>query len=96
MQFLTLSKRRTDAFPPEAFTPELLEAEAQRVRELYAEGKLRSIWRRQDAPGAAILFEADSEQEVRAHLASLPLAQRNLLEIDLVTQLTPYPGLGPR
>jgi hypothetical protein len=28
MQFLTLSRRRTDAFPPESFTPELLAHEA--------------------------------------------------------------------
>ncbi|HWZ51766.1 MAG TPA: muconolactone Delta-isomerase family protein [Granulicella sp.] len=96
MQFLAISKRRTDAFPPEAFTPELLEAEAQRVRELYAQGSLRSIWRRQDAPGAVILFEASNEDEVRSLLSTLPLAQRNMLEVVLVTQLLPYPGLGPR
>ena len=36
MQFLSLSRRRTDAFPPEAFTPELVAREGQRVRELYA------------------------------------------------------------
>ena len=51
MQFLALSRRRTDAFPPEAFTPELIEAEGQRVRELYTAGSLRSIWRRQARPG---------------------------------------------
>jgi muconolactone delta-isomerase len=96
MQFLAISKRRTDAFPPEAFTPELLEAEAQRVRELYAQGSLRSIWRRQDAPGAVLLFEANTEDEVRSLLTTLPLAQRDMLELVLVTQLLPYPGLGPR
>jgi muconolactone delta-isomerase len=96
MQFLALTKRRTDAFPPEAFTPELIEAEAQRVRELYAAGTLRSIWRRQDTPGAALLLEASSEDEVRAALATLPLAQHNMLEIPVVTQLIPYPGFGPR
>jgi muconolactone delta-isomerase len=96
MQFLALSRRRTDAFPPEAFTPELIEAEGQRVRELYAQGILRSIWRRQDTPGAAVLIEANSEEEVRATLATLPLAQHNMLELVLVTQLLPYPGFGPR
>src|SRR5438094_429773 len=38
MQFLSLSRRRTDAFPPEAFTPDLLAGESRRVRELYASG----------------------------------------------------------
>jgi muconolactone delta-isomerase len=96
MQFLALSRRRTDAFPPEAFTPELIEAEGQRVRELYTEGFIRSIWRRQDTPGAALLIEANSEEEVRATLATLPLAQRGMLELAALTQLLPYPGFGPR
>ena len=96
MQFLALSRRRTDAFPPEAFTPELIEAEGQRVRELYTQGILRSIWRRQDTPGATLLLEADSEQQVRDTLATLPLAQHGMLELVVLTQLLPYPGFGPR
>jgi len=92
MQFLTLSRRRTDAFPPEAFTPELTGGEAQRVRELYAAGILRQVWRRSDLPGAAILWEATSEAEVRAALASLPLAQANMLELVAFIPLEPYPG----
>jgi hypothetical protein len=36
MQFLTLSRRRTDQFPPEAFTAELAAHEGQRVKALYA------------------------------------------------------------
>ncbi len=96
MQFLALSRRRTDAFPPEAFTPELIEAEGQRVRELYTQGIIRSIWRRQDTPGAALLIEADSEEKVRAILATLPLAQHGMLELVVLTQLLPYPGFGPR
>ncbi len=96
MQFLVLSRRRTDVFPPEAWTPELIEAEGQRVRELYSAGVIRNIWRRKDMPGAAILMEAASEDEVLAATASLPLAKRDMLEVVLVTQLDPYPGFGPR
>ena len=96
MQFLSVSRRRTEIFPPERWTPELLEAEGQRVRELYAAGIIRSIWRRKDMPGAAILLEAASEEEARAALATLPLAQRDMLELVLMTQLDPYPGFGPR
>ena len=95
MQFLSLSRRRTDAFPPEAFTPELVAREGQRVRELYASGILRQIWRRTDLPGAAILWEAPSESEVRAALASLPIFEAGMLEIVLVAPLAPYPGFGP-
>jgi muconolactone delta-isomerase len=95
MQFLSLSRRRTDAFPPEAFTPELVAREGQRVRELYASGILRQIWRRGDLPGAAILWEAPSEADVRATLASLPIFEAGMLEIVLVAPLAPYPGFGP-
>jgi muconolactone delta-isomerase len=95
MQFISLSRRRIDAFPPEAFTPELGAREAQRVKELYAAGLLRQVWKRGDVPGAAILWEAPSEAEVRAALASLPIFQAGMLEITLVVPLEPYPGFGP-
>ena len=95
MQFLTLSRRRIDAFPPEAFTPELIACEGQRVRELYAAGLIRQIWRRADTPGATILWEADSKAEVRAALDSLPIFQAEMLEIVAFVPLQPYPGFGP-
>jgi muconolactone delta-isomerase len=94
MQFLTLSRRRTDAFPPEAFTPDLTNREGQRVRQLYGSGILRQVWRRADLPGAAILWEASSEAEVREALASLPLAQANMLELVGFIPLEPYPGFA--
>ncbi|HEY1255072.1 MAG TPA: muconolactone Delta-isomerase family protein [Terracidiphilus sp.] len=95
MQFLTLSRRRTDAFPPEAFTPELNAREGKRIRELYASGVLRQIWRRGDIAGAVILWEASGEAEVRATLDSLPISQAGMLEIVALVPLQPYPGFGP-
>jgi muconolactone delta-isomerase len=95
MQILTLSRRRTDAFPPEAFTSELLAGESLRVRELYASGILRQIWKRDDVPGAAILWEAPGEAEVRAALATLPINQTGMMEILFVVPLAPYPGFCP-
>ena len=92
MQFLSISRRRTDAFPPEAFTPELVSGEAQRVKELYAAGLLRQVWKRGDAPGAVILWEAASEAEAREAVASLPLAKAGLLEITIFLALEPYAG----
>ncbi len=94
MQFLTLSRRRTDAFPPEAFTPELNAREGHRVKELYAAGILRQVWRRGDAPGAAILWEAASEAQVQEAIASLPIAQANMLELVALVPLEPYPGFA--
>ncbi len=95
MQFLTLSRRRVDAFPPEAFTKELMARETLRAKELYASGLLRQIWKRGDIPGAAILWEAGGEAEVRAALDSLPIFQAGMLEILAIVPLEPYPGFGP-
>lgn len=95
MQFLSLSRRLVDKFPPEAFTPELLRRETTRVRELYAAGTLRQIWKRGDTPGASILWEAAAEAEVRDAIASLPIYQAGLLEIVALIPLEPYPGFGP-
>jgi muconolactone delta-isomerase len=96
MQVLALTRRKMDEFPAEEWTPELIGREAERVRELYASGKLRAIWRRTDMPGAAILLEAASVDEARATLATLPLAELGMLEFAVFTGLEPYPGFGPR
>jgi muconolactone delta-isomerase len=95
MQFLSLSRRRTDAFPPEAFTPDLIAQEGARVKELYAAGIVRQIWARADTPGAAILWEASAEAEVRAACDSLPLYAAGMLEIAALVPLKPYAGFGP-
>jgi muconolactone delta-isomerase len=94
MQFLSLSRRRTDQFPSEAFTPELVAHESQRVRALYASGILRQIWKRADQPGAAILWEALNETEVREAIGTLPIFKAGMLEIIALVPLEPYPGFA--
>lgn len=94
MQFLTVSRRRTDEFPPEAFTPELVAGEARRVKELYAAGIIRHIWKRGDKPGAAILWEVASETELIEVSSSLPLYKADLLEIVVRLPLEPYPAFS--
>jgi muconolactone delta-isomerase len=94
MQFLSLSRRRTEAFPADAFTPELAARETQRVKELYAAGILRQVWMRGDIGGAAMVWEAASEGEVRVALDSLPIFQAGMLEILALVPLRPYPGFG--
>jgi muconolactone delta-isomerase len=94
MQFLTISRRRTDAFPPETFTPELIAREGRQVKALYAAGILRQVWKRGDTPGAAILWEAASEAEVRAAIATLPIFEAGMLEIQALVPLQPYAGFS--
>jgi muconolactone delta-isomerase len=94
MQFLSISRRRTDQFPPEAFTAELIAGEGQRVKALYASGILRQIWKRGDTPGAAIVWEAPGEADVRAAIATLPIFAAGMLEIQALVPLEPYAGFS--
>ena len=94
MQFLTFSRRRTEAFTAEDFAARGA-AEWEQARPLYAQGYIRQIWRRADVPGACILLEADSEEHARELLGTLPLMQAGMLEVTVVP-LAPYPGFGPQ
>ena len=95
MQFLTISRRRTEIHTEDEFAP-MLPAEAEQARTLYAEGAVRQIWHRADLPGAVLMFEAASEDEVRRQLNRLPMVAAGLLEIVAVIPLNPYRGFGPR
>ena len=95
-QFIAACRRNLERFPASDFTPELLEEEAERVRQLYADGVFRQVWGRGDHPGAVILIEAGTPDEAQAVLASLPLAIREMLTLDVLVPLTPYRGFGPR
>jgi muconolactone delta-isomerase len=95
-QFFAACRRNLEQFSASDFTPELLEAEAERVRQLYADGVFREVWGRADHPGAVILIEAGTPDEAQAVLASLPLAIREMLTLDVLVPVTPYRGFGPR
>jgi muconolactone delta-isomerase len=94
MQFLTISKR-LDGEGSETDLALLAEAEFDSGRTLYSQNFIRQIWHRADIPGACLLVEADSEQQVRDTLSTLPLFQAGLLEISVIP-LKPYAGFGPR
>ncbi|HEY8313371.1 MAG TPA: muconolactone Delta-isomerase family protein [Candidatus Baltobacteraceae bacterium] len=94
MQFVAILRRRTEAFSHEEFAVHL-DAEAQRVRELYASGKLRAAWGREDVLGAVLMLECDDRAEADAVVASLPLALHGMLEATLIP-LRGYRGFGPR
>lgn len=94
MQFLTISKRLTEEGAGTDLTV-LAEDEFERGRALYLQDFIRQIWHRADTPGACLLVEAESEQQVRETLSTLPFFQAGMLEI-LVIPLKPYAGFGPR
>ena len=95
MQFIAVMRRRTEVFSAEEFE-KYLEAEAEAVRTMHIEGTVRQIWSRGDALGAVLLLEADSIEHAERLVASLPLAQRDMLEREKLIPLRGYRGFGPR
>lgn len=80
-------------FPDEQFAAHI-DAERERVRELYRDGVVRSIWSRKDAAGAVMLLECADEAAAHAAVSSLPLARRGMLELQILP-LSPYPAFFP-
>ncbi len=95
MQFTVLTRRKTEQFTDAQFAP-LLDGEADRVRELYAEGFIRQIWMRGDTPGAFMMVEAVDEKDVRDRLHTLPLHQAGMLELIALIPLRPYRAFCPK
>lgn len=91
MQFLTLSIRREDAAEADL---ELREAEIERAKNLYIEGRIRQLWHRADGPGACVLWEAENESQIQEMLSSLPFVQAGLVDVTVLA-LRPYAGFGP-
>jgi muconolactone delta-isomerase len=93
MQFLSVSRRKTEAFTEAQFAAKTPD-EWQRARALFADGSIRQLWARGDTPGACILWEAENEARARELLATLPMAKSGMLEILEFVPLKPYPGFS--
>jgi len=94
-QFIAINRRAYGRFKESEFTQELLDAEAERARELYAQGVFRQVWGHKSPAGAITLIDAESADAAQAALDSLPLRQKGMLDSELI-ELTPYRGFGPR
>jgi hypothetical protein len=94
MQILAVVRRRTESFSPEEFAA-LLDAEAEGVRVLHAEGTVRAAWTRDDVLGAVLMLEAENVDAARAALDALPLYSRGMLDAQFIP-LRAYRGFGPR
>ncbi len=95
-QFMALVRRDYERFSQSAFTRELLDAEAEAARALYAQGVFRAVWGRMDSPGAVILMEAESLDAALAAFEALPLKEKQMLLVDQVVPLTPYRAFCPQ
>jgi muconolactone delta-isomerase len=94
MQFLTVSRRRSESFAETDFAARV-DAEREQARRLYADGFIRQIWQRSDVAGACLIVEAASEAEARERLDTLPLFGSGMVEFSVIP-LKPYGGFGPR
>jgi muconolactone delta-isomerase len=94
MRFLAILGRRTDTFTEQQFEA-LLEPEAERVRELYSQGILRSVAGRGDMKGAVAELECTDADEARRAINSLPLAAAGMLDVQMIP-LLPYRGFAPK
>ncbi len=71
----------------------LFKAEVQAVWDLYAQGVVREFYTRADQGGPAILsVECDNVEAAKKALATLPLVEKNMIDLDFVP-LAPFNGL---
>lgn len=87
-------RRRTEKYTDAQFA-EVLDAEAEEARRLYAEGHVRSIHGRHDVPGAVLVFEAPSLEAAQELAKRLPMFANGMLEGQFVP-CGPYRGFMPR
>jgi hypothetical protein len=93
MQFIVLSRRRTEQFSDADFE-QAIPAETDQVRKLYIDGVVRQIWLREDLPGACFTLEAPDLATAHATIDTLPMAVSGLSEFTVIP-LRPYRGFGP-
>jgi muconolactone delta-isomerase len=90
MQFLVLTRRKSEEFSAEQFA-EKFGAEVSRARELYNDQFTRQIWHRADGSGVCQIVEGPDEGFVRDKINSLPFAGAGMLDVTIVA-LKPYAG----
>lgn len=90
MQFLVMSKLKPGATIDQV-TP-ILPAEARATWAQYKRGVLRQLYSRRDSSGIVGIFEADSFEQLKAELATLPLVEAGLIDFDHIP-LAPYASL---
>jgi hypothetical protein len=98
---LAIHARRTmkiiayDHFKPgvakESIKPNLLKEEMTHAWRLQKAGVIREIYGRVDAPGAVIVFECGTVDEVKEYVAAFPLVKAGLIEWSFLPLTAPIP-----
>ncbi len=71
----------------------ILAKEARRAWELYQSGVFREIYFARDVPLAIVVMEADSVEDAKKALATLPLVKAGYIDFEVIP-LAPYPGFA--
>ena len=90
MQFLVITRRKTETFDQHAFDA-LVHEEISAARILYGSGFTRQLWHRGDGCGACQVVEADNITSVHQKLSELPFIKNGMLDVE-VLELAPYRG----
>jgi hypothetical protein len=84
-----------DHFKPgvikESINPNLLKEEMTHAWRLQKAGVIREIYSRVDAPGAVIVFECGTVDEVKEYVAAFPLVMAGLIEWTFLPLTAPVP-----
>ncbi|MBL27311.1 MAG: superoxide dismutase [Rhodospirillaceae bacterium] len=81
MKVIAIATRSPD-HTAEQFAPHLQE-ESQRAMNLFAKEIFREIYSRRDGKGAVIVLEAESEEQAREAVDSLPLVKLGMLSVEI-------------
>ncbi len=92
MKLLAIEKE-VPGVADDAFTPEILRAEAAKAWELQQAGVIRELYFREDWPGAVLMLECADVEAARDALGKLPLVASGLIAFDLMP-LRPYDGFA--
>jgi hypothetical protein len=78
-------------FHKEGVKPDLLKEEMAHAWRLQKAGVIREIYGRADAPGAVIVFECGTVDEVEDYLAAFPLSKAGFLDWEFLPLIAPLP-----
>lgn len=63
---------------------EIMPREVPDTLKLYLDGKIEQFWFRGDVPGVIFLMQADSVDDARATINTLPLAAQGYLDFEFI------------
>lgn len=91
MQFLMIATIKPGT--PKRNVVELIRTEAVAAWKLYASDIVRTIHYKADLSGAVMMMEAETEEEIKNAINTLPMIQDGVLEAEIIP-LKPYTAFG--